>query len=260
MRAAWFEDLHKVLQTENGRISAAVEIDGQLFEHNVSLRMPSASLIKIPILLTAYRESERGSLHLDRPIQVPASSRAGGAGVIQALSDGITLTVKDLLTLMIIVSDNTAANICIDLLGMRAINRTIDELGLSQTLLGRKMMDWAAITEGRNNYTSAGDMLLCLKAITAGHYLSEESRNEILSILEKQQFQDKLPALMDLNRVRAANKTGELPGVEHDCAIIRFKDRTAYAAILIEGLRNKIKGKKIISNIGKIIYDDLTKR
>ncbi|MBM7693067.1 beta-lactamase class A [Peribacillus deserti] len=249
--------LKEQLNLTAGRVSVTVEIHGERYEHNSKEVFLSASLIKLPILIAAYRESEKGKLFLHRPISVPHEEKTGGSGVIQVLSEGITYTIKDLLTLMIIISDNTATNVCIDLIGLESINRTIREMGLEQTVLGRKMMDWDAVKEGKNNYISASDMLLCLKAINQEGYLTENSRSDILKIMQSQQFSDKLPALIDRENVTVANKTGELPGVEHDCAIISFKEKTAYAAVLTDGLKNQEEGRIVIRNIGKAVCDYL---
>ncbi|PLT28566.1 serine hydrolase [Peribacillus deserti] len=252
------EELLKAhLTLTSGRISLALEIQGEKFEYNSRTIIPSASLIKLPILIAAYRESEKGKLFLHRRVTVTREDKTGGSGVIQSLSEGLNFTIKDLLTLMITVSDNTATNVCIDLIGLDSINDTIKEIGLRHTVLGRKMMDWDGIKEGKNNYTSANDMLLCMKAINEQGILTEESRTDILNILQSQQFVDKLPAHMDTDVITIANKTGELPGAEHDTAIIKFKEKTAYAAVLTDGLLSQEEGRQAIRNIGHIIYNHL---
>ncbi|WHY78402.1 serine hydrolase [Neobacillus sp. WH10] len=72
--------------------------------------------------------------------------------------------------------------------------------------------------------------------------------------MKYQQFQDRLPGMMNLDGVMAANKTGSLPQVGHDCAIIMYKGKTAYAAVLMDQLDDVIAGKQTISRIGKHIY------
>ena len=239
----------------NGRIGLAIEFAGESFYVNSEEVFQSASLIKVPILIEAFRQSEVGKLNLDQLVSI--TNPVGGSGVLQSFSRDALLTLKDLMTLMITVSDNTATNMIIEKLGMEAINRSFGKMGLQHTVLNRKMMDFAAITQGLNNFTSPSDMLTCLKVVVEGAYLSEESRAAALKIMSYQQFQDRLPGMMDLEKVFAANKTGSLPHVVHDCAVITYKGKTAYAAVLLDQIDDEFAGKQIINRIGKHIYDYL---
>lgn len=243
----------------DGRISVVVEMDDVSFSYQENEVFSSASLIKIPIMLAAFRQYERGLLHFERMIEIPRERVVGGAGVLQALSEGICFSIKDLLTLMMIVSDNTATNLLIDIIGKEKIQLCMEELGLQHTVLKRKMMDFEAIARGENNVTSAVDMIRCLKIILEEGNFSLESRREMLTIMQQQQFTSKLPALMDTEQVKVANKTGELSGVEHDCAIIQFGDKIAIVAVLMEAIVDIQKSREIMSRIGKIVYDELVK-
>ncbi|MCM3594862.1 class A beta-lactamase-related serine hydrolase [Metabacillus idriensis] len=249
--------LQEVMERCPGRIGLALDLDGRIIERNSNGIFSSASLIKLPILLTAFQQKERGILSFDEKVKMCDIEKTGGAGVLQSFSDDAVLTVSDLLSLMIIVSDNAATNYMIHKAGRPAINACMKDLNLTSTELNRDMMDLEAIKNGLNNWTTADDMLKCLKAIGEYGFLPEVSRKQIEDILQKQQFTDKLPFHMDKEKVYAGNKTGELPGIEHDCAIIRFGDRTAYAAVLIDQLQNKEAGRRTISEIGKFIYDEL---
>lgn len=247
--------IEEELRGLSGRVGLAIEFEGVRLYVNCEEVFPSASLIKVPILIEAFRQSEAGKLNLDQLVSI--TNHVGGSGVLQAFSRDALLTLKDLMTLMITVSDNTATNMLIDHLGMEDCNSSFGKMGLQQTALNRKMMDFEAIEQGLDNYTSPLDMLTCLKVVVQGSYLSEESREDALKIMSYQQFQDRLPSLMDLERVVVANKTGSLPQVEHDCAVINYKGKTAYAAVLIDRLDDVYAGKQTISRIGKHIYDHL---
>ncbi|WP_409305116.1 serine hydrolase [Peribacillus sp. SCS-155] len=242
----------------NGRAAYKIEASGEVIEHNSHDIFQSASTIKIPILLEGFRQSEAGKVELDRVIDVPMSAIAGGSGVLQSLSRHVKMTVKDLIVLMIIVSDNTATNMVIDLLGQENINKGIKILGLKQTVLQRRMMEFGAINEGRDNFTSAADLVACLKAIYEGEIFSNESKADILTILRQQKFFDKLPAYMDVEEVSFAGKSGGLDGVSHDCGIFKYKGQIAYAAVLTDRLPNNEEGRRLIADIGKILYEHLT--
>jgi beta-lactamase class A len=237
-----------------GRAGVAIEVDGEGFYHNSSVVFQSASVIKIPILIEGLRQCELGRLDLDRLILVD-HGRVGGSGVLQALSQAASVTVKDLLTLMMIVSDNIATNLLIDMLGIESLNTSFVGMGLQDTVLDRRMMDFDAIGYGLDNFTSPRDMLACLKIVAEGTYLSEASRAMAMEIMGYQQFLDKLPAMLDLDQVFIANKTGSLPGVEHDCAIFRCNGKTAYVAVLMDQLTDAYDGRQLISKIGKCVFE-----
>lgn len=239
----------------NGRVGLAIEIEGKSFYFNSEKIFPSASLIKIPILIEGLRQSEKGKINLNELISIPR--KAGGSGVLQALSRDAVMTIKDLMTLMIIVSDNTATNMLIDLLGMDEINGSMKKMGLKDSVLSRKMMDFEASKHGSENYTSPRDMIICLKVVNEGTYLSEASRKAALEIMHFQQFQDKLPGRIDHDQIFVANKTGSLPCVEHDCAVFKYKGKTTYAAVLLDHLDDLYTAKQKISRIGKHIYNYL---
>lgn len=104
------------------------------------------------MLLTACRLADKGDLDLDKAVEVPKEEKVGGTGVLSRLSDGLVLPLRDLLMLMMIVSDNTATNISIDQVGISNINETLAYLQCTGTSLERRLMDLEARKAGRDNY------------------------------------------------------------------------------------------------------------
>jgi beta-lactamase class A len=255
------EILKKEIQEElngfHGRIGLAIEMeDTKPIYLNSQDVFQSASLIKIPILLSILLANQKGEIDLQQQSTLSHENKVGGSGVLQALSNGLTLSVKDLMTLMIIVSDNTATNILIDLLGIEAINATFKEMGLEQTKLNRKMMDFAAINQGKDNQTTPEEMIHCLKLVNVfNRYFGIDGLNIAKDTLKLQQFRDKLPALVDEDKITVFNKTGELSNVEHDCAIIDCQGRIGYVAVLMDRLNDQENAKQTIRKIGKHISD-----
>ncbi|MBM7703230.1 serine hydrolase [Metabacillus iocasae] len=254
------QSIYDVITQCEGRVSIAIDLHPHTISINSQEIYPAASLIKIPILLAGVRQAQQEVIDLEQLVTIPPKEKVGGAGVLSALSDTITLTVKDLLTLMIIVSDNTATNLLIDRLGRKSIDELCNVLSLEHTSIKRKLMDFEGMERGFDNQTSASDMIRCLKAIDKSTLFESTSRDMMLHILGQQQFYDKLPAMMNRQIVSVANKTGELPGVEHDCAIIRYKGKTAYIAVLIDQLENNHIGRQTITQIGHLLYTYLVSR
>lgn len=252
----------KVLELVNGfdgRIGYKIENDnGDSISYHEAESFQSASLIKIPMIIEGYRQAEKKEIYLNQPLTIPRFEVTRGSGVLHTLSDKVMLTVEDLLTIMITISDNTATNMMMNMLGFDEINKCIQELGLQNTVLQRRMFDFKALKEGRDNTTSAVDTVTCLKAIHTGDFLTKGSQEKILFIFDQQQIKDKLPSQMGKG-VKVGNKTGNIRGVAHDAAIIRSETENVYAAVLTEDFTSEEESRQIISKIGKLIYDEMVK-
>ena len=246
-----------LVETFDGRIAYKIENDrGDSISYHEDESFQSASLIKIPMIIEGYRQAEKKEIYLNQPLTIPRFEVTRGSGVLHTLSDKVMLTVEDLLTLMITISDNTSTNMMMNMLGFDEINQCIKDLGLQNTILQRRMFDFKALKEGRDNTISAADTVTCLKAIHTGDFLTKESQEKIMFIFEQQQMKDKLPSQMGKG-VKVGNKTGNIRGVAHDAAIIRSEKETVYAAVLTEEFALEEESRRIISRIGKLIYDEM---
>lgn len=237
-----------------GRVGVYIQTEEGIIEENCSKVFSSASLIKVPILLAGLSQTENGLLQLEKEVQINNAVRVGGSGILQSMSKDLKMKVIDLMTLMIIVSDNTATNLIIDLLGKEKINGYMKNIGLKNTELNRKMMDFESLKKGIDNTTTARDMAFCLESLAERSILSEENKALARRILDGQQYKNKLANTVDQEKVQVANKTGELPGIEHDCGIFTGNGRTVYAAVLVDQLKNQAAGREVLSFIGSRIY------
>jgi beta-lactamase class A len=251
------ERVQAVVDAAAGHVSFVLEDEaGNRIDIDGAIQKKAASLIKLPIMLEAFREVDEGRLKLGDRFTIGPHDKVGGAGVIQFFDEGISFTLKDLLTLMITVSDNTATNKVIGLVGVEQVNKFCRDQGLAQTYLERKMMDWEAAAAGKENKTSAQDITACLKVIDDSSVFSRKSRETMRLILSGQRLLDKLPFYMDREKVKVANKTGELPGVEHDCGIIIYGSRKLTVAVLVDDMRDNALGKKAVQNIGRLLGEN----
>ncbi|MGB5855108.1 MAG: serine hydrolase [Oceanisphaera sp.] len=238
-----------------GEVSVAYSTAGGKLEIAANRRLRAASVVKLFLLIDAYRRIEDGELDRDSPIEIAKTCHVGGAGVLSTLSPQLRPSLHDLLTLMIVVSDNTASNIVLKKIGFQGVASTLEALGATNTRIERYFCDQQAIREGRDNITTANDMVLALACIAESNNLvSDTSRSEMLSILSRQQLRYKLPAYFPEQRpVRILNKTGELPGIEHDVAILVSPDRCDYLAVLTDGWNENADGQRKVADIGRLV-------
>jgi beta-lactamase class A len=224
------------------------------WRHNEHAVVPSASLIKLPILAAFWEAAEAGRLDPDERTDVPAGTSVEGTGVLKALAPGLQPTWNDLATLMISVSDNVATNLIVDRLGMQTIQTWIDKAGLANTRLERRMMDRAAMDAGRGNWTSAADMETLLSAVAAGTCVSGEASRRMRRALEAQQIQDRLPRRLG-DGMRVANKTGNVADVIHDAGLVTWPGGTLVVAVLTQGVRPAWRAMDAIADIAAVLVE-----
>lgn len=207
--------------------------------------LPSASLIKLPLLVFALEQVAAGQLALGRRLRLEADDPVGGSGVLKTLQPGLEPTLRDLLTLMIVVSDNTATNRVIDLLGVTATNAWLRAAGMVRTeLVGKLQLPEAkrndAQRRGRRNATCAADVLGLLLRLERGELLPAAETGVAREILLEQQFTEAMgrwlprdPELDGEAAIRLASKSGCLRGVWHDAGIAYRGDAPLWALVVM---------------------------
>ena len=192
-----------------------------------------ASAIKLPVLVELFRQVEQGRHGLDDLITLEQNDVVPGSGVLQRLTPGsVRMTLRDVATLMVTVSDNTATNMIIDRVGMENVNQTMVRLGLPQTKLQRKMMDSEAWLADRENLSTPNEQARLLELIHRGDVLNDASRKELLHILSIPKSSRIRPLLPSGTRV--AHKTGTVSGVVVDVGIVYLEGRP----FIIAGMGN----------------------
>lgn len=218
--------------------------------------MRSASLIKIFIMIEAFRQAACGALTLGEKRPVTDDVKVGGAGPLEHAAPGTLKSWYELIDLMIVESDNTATNMLIDRLTMDSINATINRMGCRDTVLRRKMMDFASAAQGRENLTSVSDIVAALESLYCRRCLDPGRDAAMRGILKGQQDKCKLPLLLP-EGIRLAHKTGELEGAEHDAAIV-YSPRCDYIiAVMADDLPDALQGQQTIARLSRAVYDFL---
>lgn len=217
----------------------------------------AASVIKIYIMIEAYNQNKLGNFDMNSKIVLEESMKVNGSGILRNEEAGSKYSMYDLIRLMMQKSDNTAANILIDKLGMNNINNTIRNLGCINTELNRKMMDQDAISNGIENYTSVDDLMLTLTKLYNGECVSQDKDKEMLEIMKGNEMKSKIPSNLP-NNIIVASKSGEYNDVQNDAGIIYTNNGTY---ILCVTTKNGNTNEQItsISDISKKIYDEYIK-
>jgi len=224
------------------------------FEHESDQRIAAASIIKIPILAVALKAVREEKITLKDRVTVNPSEVVGGSGILRRIDLPIELTFEGLLIYMMAISDNTATNKVIDLLGFDYINNVFAELGLDSTVLARKMMDFKSRSQGVENYTSSRDLASLLKKIYYNQLFDEESSKQAKRILLFQQHRDRIPLLLPEN-TSVAHKTGLERGVLHDAGIVYGENSDFIIAVLTRDVTSFGEAKKFIAQISYLAYN-----
>jgi len=233
--------------------------DGRAILKNADRVFPTASSIKIAVLLELYhqeqaaREGAQGKARLNDVYDVDPKVLVDFSSIMQGLTPGLTkITNHDLAQFMIAVSDNTASNILIDRLGMENVNATLRSLGLTKTMLRRHMMDFEAAKRGEENVSTPREMARLLETIYQGKALNKELTAEFikqLSTLKESEIPHDLP-----EGVQVANKPGSLKGVRNDCGIVFAKNRPFAISVMTQNARDERAAERAISQIAFEAY------
>ncbi|MCL5773481.1 MAG: class A beta-lactamase-related serine hydrolase [Firmicutes bacterium] len=234
-------------------------LENKVIGSNTKEEFEAASLIKIPILIEYFRQVKAGKLSPGESVVIKNSMKAGGSGSIKNLPEGSSVSYEELAGLMITKSDNTAADILINKLGMKNINSIAIELGCSATFLKRTIWDFAAIDRGMDNTATPEDMMILLRAIYEGKAVDEASSASMINILKRQENRKMIPAYLP-EGVEVAHKTGELNGILHDCGIIYMEKCPYILCLLGKNIKNKDEARKFWADFSLRIYKVMQKR
>jgi beta-lactamase class A len=242
--------IQEIDQHLDGVMGIAIEdlTTGDHFFLHESEVFAQASSIKITVLANLYLQAEQGKLKLTDLYTVQSTDLVPDSDIMSGLTPGVTrVTLRDLATMMVAVSDNSATNVLIDRVGMQNVNALLDSLGLSHTRLRRKMMDLQAAKEGRENISTPREMMQLLDAIYHGKVLNKESTADFFKMLStgKASFipRDLPPDL------KVANKPGELEAVRNDSGIVFVEGRPYVICVMTGYLRNERDGEDAISKV-----------
>lgn len=229
-------------------------------------RFHAASTMKVPVLVELARRVDARELRWtdSLPVRTEFASIVDGSPYTLSPSDDSDSTVyaavgthwrlQQLAERMIVRSSNLAANLLIDRLGAARITATIRKLGLDSMAVLRGVEDGKAYARGLNNTTTARDLATLLLAIAAGKAASKSGTAAILGMLERQEFNDGIPAGLPPG-TRVAHKTGEITATWHDAAIVTPPDGRPYVLVVLSReVPERARGMALQADIARMAH------
>ena len=213
---------------------------------------PTASSIKIHILTQLFTLEDKGTIDLAKRVRFTQDMYGAGSGVIHFLENEPEFTILDIAILMMLVSDNTATNMCIDLAGMQETNNLIKDLGLSKTKLGRKMMDPDAINRGEENISTPNELTKMMELLYQKKP-SPKVANNVLNIMSK-------PKSAYLNKAigpntKIANKPGGMDKVRCDVGIVYLPNNPYAISIMSNyGITDSLSQESFVIELAKTAH------
>ncbi|MGA8030351.1 MAG: serine hydrolase [Bryobacteraceae bacterium] len=237
----------------------------------------TASTIKLAIMVECFAEAAEGKLKWTEPIKITEDEKVSGSGVVQDLSAGDQLPIRDMVDLMIVVSDNTATNLILNRIGGNAVNARMAQLGMQQIRVMRKILgdgknlkpypsgitDEGAKAENKKwgiGRSSPREMAAILEKLYRGELVSKAASEEMLEILKKQRDHDGIGR--DMKDVTIASKSGALDHLRSDVGIVYSKRGPIAMAITVEDIPEidyspDNPGSLLISGLSEILVEDL---
>jgi len=224
----------------------------------------AASTMKIPVLIELFHQVREGKLKLDDALPIKNEFHSlvdGSVYTLNAADDsegdlyksvGQTRTFRQLCELMITVSSNFATNLLIEKLGVDNIRATVHSLHADGMNVLRGVEDIKAYEKGLNNTTTARGLQQLLDAIALGQAVDEDSSRQMIEILERQKFNEGIPAGLPQG-TRVAHKTGEITKIHHDAAIV-FAPRPFVLVILVRGIAETKASGELMADITRQLY------
>jgi beta-lactamase class A len=225
----------------------------------------AASTMKVPVLIELFHQVKGGKLKLSDPLVVRNEFRSiadGSPFKLDAADDseadlykaeGQTRTISQLAELMITVSSNFATNLLIEKLGVENIRATVHSLDAEGMNVLRGVEDGKAFEKGMNNTTTARGLATLMTAIADGKAVDAESSKQMIKILERQKFNEAIPAGLPTGTV-VAHKTGDITKVHHDAAIV-YTRRPFVLVILVRGITEDKEAYKLMAAIARDLYN-----
>jgi beta-lactamase class A len=224
----------------------------------------AASTMKIPVMIELFHQVREGKVKLSDPLPVKNEFHSlvdGSVFTLKPADDsetdlykavGQTRTLDQLCDLMVTVSSNFATNLLIQKFGIDNVRATVTSLHANGMDIKRGVEDQKAFDKGLNNTTTAHGLATLLVAIANGKAVDADSSAKMVEILERQKFNEGIPAGVPAN-IRVAHKTGEITKIHHDAGIV-YAERPFVIVVLVRGIEDFKQSSALIAGITRDLY------
>ncbi len=250
------KDLQTII-TRSSSLTGFMAIDltsGESIGINEEITFTQASAIKIPILMEVYKQAHEKKFALTDLRPLLPSNTVAGSGILNVMVDPVNLSIRNLCVLMIGLSDNSATNTLIELVGMKNVTNTMNSLGFSNTRLQRRMIDQPASLRNEENISTPAEAVGIMKLLFDGKFIDKSTSDQILSILQKNPIENSKLAVSLPENVKIAFKPGGMGGVSTEWAIVYLSNRP-YALAIMENYKTPVTPLDIISSLSRRVYD-----
>jgi beta-lactamase class A len=228
-----------LIKAHKGDVAVAVKHlgTGESFAYHEDDPMPTASLIKFPVMIEAYRQDAEHKIDLAAMVTLKKSDQVPGSGILTQLSPGLTLSLRDAVRLMIALSDNTGTNLVLDAIGIGSTAETMEKLGYPNTKIHSKVFrrDLSVFPERSEKFglgsTTAAEMVRLCEALHKKELVSPEASEAMLAHLRACDDKEKFPRLLP-SGTKVAFKTGSLEEVRTAAGIIETKGGPVAVCVL----------------------------
>jgi beta-lactamase class A len=228
-------------KAHKGKVAIAVKHlrTGETYCLNADEPMPTASLIKIAVMVETYQQAVEGKVCLTDRVILHDADKVPGSGILtEHFSDGTTISLRDAVRLMIAISDNTATNLVLDKVGIREVNKRMESLGLPNTRINAKSFraSTTSVAPERSKKfglgsTTAREMITLLEMIQAGDIVNPVGRQIMLNHMKKCDDKDRFTRLLPAEII-VAHKTGSVNDARTDAGIIYLPDGPVALCVL----------------------------
>lgn len=252
---AMVDSLEKLAASCKGHVGLSLKDleTGKTWDYNSDRLFPSASLIKVPIMVAVLEKIRLGSLTLDTQLKLKRRERVGGSGSLKWVREGTSLSVMEIIYKMITESDNTATRMLIDYVGMPYLAEAFKGMGLERTNISEEGMSLASRRVYRENFTTAREMAALMERIYSGELVSREASEFMLDVLKHNKSRSRLRKGLPLGW-EIGHKTGLLRRSCHDVGVV-FSPRGDYViAVLTSEVPDYAAAKNFISKVAKLTF------
>ncbi len=261
--------LTPLAKSHKGKVAIAMKHleSGETFFLNADEVMPTASLIKLPIMAEVYFQAKEDKVKLDDMLTLTKDEMVQGSGILtQHFSAGAKFSLRDAVRLMIVYSDNTATNLVLDKIGIPSTNKRMDELKMPNTRIHAKVFKGSTTSidpERSKKYglgsTTAREMLTLVEMLHQNKLVSEEASKAMLEHLKKCDDKDKFPRFLPTG-VSVAHKTGSVSNARTDAGILYFKGGPVALCVLTNENEDKTfrqdnAGNRLCAEVAKIVVE-----